>query len=151
MKIIKQGFYSKNPIQQFKCTKCGCIFEVDTKVENLDHCPCCGIGVSDLLHMNSDKSETECKKPKTPDEVFPDCYYKYGFNDGEKILSVQETQDLIRRCIEIYFGSDGGYTSLSNGDTLVFITQNNKDRIDDYNIVVTKNYYDLDSYKLLDE
>ncbi len=148
MKIIKQGNCNKNPIKQFECPNCGCVFEIDSRIENLSSCPCCSADVSDLSAMISSESGTEFKKPKTPDEVFPDKYYKCGFNDEEKILGLQETQTLIKKCIDVYFSEGGGYASLSYGDTLVFITQNDKQAINDYKVVVTKNYYTLDSYEL---
>lgn len=144
MRIIKQGVLN-NRLKQYKCARCGCIFELD-EGEKANKCPYCGYDVILVKEL-----EDEISVKRTPDSVYPDDYYKHGSIDGEKILGVDETRKLIRDCIKSYFDGHGGYATVATGDTVVMITQNDRDNVNDYKVMVAKNYYDLDSYELLDE
>ena len=139
MKIIKQGIL--NVQKQYKCPRCGCIFELEAD-ERADICPCCG---NDIIL----EKEVQPEEPKrTVDSLYPKDYYEFGPNKNGKCLSIEETQKMIRDGIKCYFNSDGGYATVSSGDTLVLVAQNDVDNIKDYRVVVTKHYYELDSLEV---
>ena len=140
MKIIQQGILPKQ--KQYKCANCGCIFELDVG-EKANRCPCCDYDI--ILEKDI---EPEKIKKETIDSVYPDKYYEYGSNKNGKCLSLEETQKMIRDCIKSYFNNGGGYATISSGNALVLVTQNDVDNINDYRVVVTKHYYKLDSFEV---
>lgn len=150
MKIIKNGVSEKHNFQQFKCQICGCVYELDLCNEEVGACPYCNSHVSYQVKFNSDveddvKSEY---KPKTPDEVYPEGFY--SFKDGLD-KSDEEIRKSIKETIKHYKESNCGYSMSATGNLLIAVFQLDKDNIDDYQVIVTKDYSSLDSVELLEE
>ena len=85
------------------------------------------------------------EKPKTPDEVYPEEFY--SFKDGLD-KSDEEIRELIKETIKHYKQSNCGYAMSASGRLLIAVFQSDKDNIDDYQVIVTKNYSSLDSVEL---
>lgn len=145
MRIIKNGAIKLQNIQQFKCQTCGCVYELDLCYEDID-CPCCHSSVSDQVKFNGDVEEDV--KAKTLDEVYPEKFY--SFKDGLD-KSDEEIRELIRETIKHYKQSNCGYSMCATGRILVAVFQSDKDNIDDYQVIVTKDYSSLDSMELSEE
>lgn len=92
--------------------------------------------------------EPEEIERETIDSVYPDKYYEYDQNKNGKCLSLEETRKMIRDCVKSYFNSDGGYATISSGNTLVLVPQNDVDNINDYRVVATKHYHELDFFEV---
>lgn len=146
MRIIKNGACKLQDIQQFKCQFCGCVYELDLCNEEIGECPCCHAHKSYQVKFNGDVEEDV--KPKTPDEVYPEKFY--SFKDGLD-KSDKEIRELIKETIEHYKQSNCGYSMAASGRVLVAVFQSDKDNIDDYQVIVTKNYSSLDSMELSEE
>lgn len=150
MRIIKNGVSKLQDIHQFKCQICGCIYELDLCDEEIGACPCCHSHKSYQVECNDDvklNMEQE-EKLKTPDEVYPEKFY--SFKDGLD-KSDKEIRALIRETIEHYKQSNCGYSMAASGRVLVAVFQSDKDNIDDYQVIVTKDYSSLDSMELSEE
>lgn len=145
MRIIKNGTIKLQDIQQFKCQTCGCVYELDLCYEDID-CPCCHSPVGYQVKFNGDVEKDV--KPKTPDEVYPEGFYSFK-NGLDK--SDEEIRELIRETIEHYKQSNCGYSMAASGRVLVAVFQSDKDNIDDYQVIVTKDYSSLDSVELSEE
>ena len=145
MRIIKNGVKLQD-IHQFKCQICGCVYELDLCDEEIGECPCCHSHKSYQVECN-DYVEEDVKH-KTPDEVYPEKFY--SFKDGLD-KSDKEIRELIRETIEHYKKSNCGYSIAASGRVLVAVFQSDKDYIDDYQVIVTKNYSSLDSMELSEE
>lgn len=145
MRIIKNGVKLQD-IHQFKCQICGCVYELDLCDEEIGECPCCHSHKSYQVECNDDVEEDV--KHKTPDEVYPEKFY--SFKDGLD-KSDKEIRELIRETIEHYKKSNCGYSMAASGRVLVAVFQSDKDYIDDYQVIVTKNYSSLDSMELSEE
>lgn len=143
MRIIKNGVSKLQDIHQFKCQICGCVYELDLCDEEIGECPCCHSHKSYQVECNDDVEEDV--KRKTPDEVYPEKFY--SFKDGLD-KSDKEIRELIRETIEHYKKSNCGYSMAASGRVLVAVFQSDKDYIDDYQVIVTKNYSSLDSMEL---
>lgn len=146
MRIIKNGACKLQDIQQFKCQFCGCVYELDLCNEEIGGCPCCHAHKGYQVKFNGDVEENV--KHKTPDEVYPEKFY--SFKDGLD-KSDKEIRELIRETIEHYKQSNCGYSMAASGRVLVAVFQSDKDYIDDYQVIVTKNYSSLDSMELSEE
>lgn len=146
MRIIKNGVSKLQDIQQFKCQFCGCVYELDLCNEEIGECPYCHAHKGYQVRFNGDVEEDV--KPKTPDEVYPEKFY--SFKDGLD-KSDKEIRELIRETIEHYKKSNCGYSMAASGRVLVAVFQSEKDNIDDYQVIVTKNYSSLDSMELSEE
>lgn len=146
MRIIKNGVSKLQDIHQFKCQICGCVYELDLCDEEIGECPCCHSHKSYQVECNDYVEEDV--KPKTPDEVYPEKFY--SFKDGLD-KSDKEIRELIRETIEHYKKSNCGYSMAASGRVLVAVFQSDKDYIDDYQVIVTKNYSSLDSMELSEE
>lgn len=147
MKIIKNGVSEKHNFQQFKCQICGCVYELDLCKEEVGTCPYCNSHVSYQVKFNGDfelDMEPE-EKPKQPWEVYPEAFY--SFKDGLD-KSDEEIRELIRETIEHYKQNNCGYSMCATGRVLVAVFQLDKDNIDDYQVIVTKDYSSLDSMEL---
>ena len=147
MKIIRDGTYNLQEIQQFKCQYCGCIYELDLFNEKVGACPCCHAHVGYQVKFNSDVEEDvkSKNKPKTPDEIYPEGFY--SFKDGLD-KSDEEIKELIKETIKHYKQSNCGYAMSASGRLLIAVFQSDKDNIDDYQVIVTKDYSSLDSVEL---
>ena len=147
MRIIKNGVRENIDIQQYKCQICGCVYELDLCKEKVGTCPCCHAHVgyqvkfSDDIKLNMEQEE----KPKTPDEVYPESFY--SFKDGLD-KSDEEIRELIKETIKHYKQSNCGYAMSASGRLLIAVFQSDKDNIDDYQVIVTKDYSSLDSVEL---
>lgn len=146
MRIIKNGSFSLQDIQQFKCQFCGCVYELDLCNEEIGECPYCHAHKIYQVRFNGDTEEDV--KTKTPDEVYPEKFY--SFKDGLD-KSDKEIRELIRETIEHYKQSNCGYSMAASGRVLVAVFQSDKDNIDDYQVIVTKDYSSLDSMELSEE
>lgn len=146
MRIIKNGACKLQDIQQFKCQICGCIYELDLCDEEIGECPCCHAHKGYQIRFKCDAEEVV--KTKTPDEVYPEKFY--SFKDGLD-KSDKEIRELIRATIEHYRQSNCGYSMAASGRVLVAVFQSDKDNIDDYQVIVTKDYSSLDSMELSEE
>ena len=145
MRIIKNGAIKLQNIQQFKCQTCGCVYELDLCYEDIN-CPCCHSSIGHQVKFNGDVEEDV--ETKTPDEVYPEKFY--SFRDGLD-KSDEEIRKLIRETIEHYKQSNCGYSMCATGRVLVAVFQSDKDNIDDYQVIVTKDYSSLDSMELSEE
>ena len=145
MRILKSGAIKLPDIQQFKCQTCGCVYELDLCYEDIN-CPCCHAHKGYQVKFN-DNTEEDIKT-KTPDEVYPEKFY--SFKDGLD-KSDKEIRKLIRETIEHYKQSNCGYSMAATGRVLVAVFQSDKDNIDDYQVIVTKDYSSLDSMELSEE
>lgn len=147
MRIIKNGASKLQDIQQYKCQICGCVYELNLRKEEVGACPCCHSHVSyqvkfsDDVELNMEQEE----KPKTPEEVYPEGFY--SFKDGLD-KSDEEIRELIKRTIKRYKQSNCGYAMSATGRLLIAVFQSDKDNIDDYQVIVTKDYSSLDSVEL---
>ena len=147
MRIIKNGVSKLQDIHQFKCQICGCVYELDLCDEEVGECPCCHshksyqVECNDDIELNMEQEE----KLKTPDELYPEGFY--SFKDGLD-KSDEEIRKLIRETIEHYKQSNCGYSMCATGRVLVAVFQSDKDNIDDYQVIVTKDYSSLDSMEL---
>lgn len=146
MRIIKNGASKLQNIQQFKCQICGCVYELDLCNEEVGECPCCHAHKGYQVKFNGDVEEDV--SPKTPDEVYPEKFY--SFKDGLD-KSDEEIRKLIRETIKHYKQSNCGYAMAASGRVLVAVFQSDKDYIDDYQVIVTKDYSSLDSMELSEE
>jgi len=147
MKIIRNGVLEKQDIHQYKCQICGCVYELDLCKEEVGVCPYCNSHVSYQVEFNGDVElniEQE-EKPKQPWEVYPEEFY--SFKDGLD-QSDEEIRKSIKVAIEHYKENDCGYAMCATGNLLIAIFQLDKDNIDDYQVIVTKNYSSLDSIEL---
>lgn len=147
MRIIKNGVRENIDIQQFKCQICGCVYELDLRKEEVGACPCCNAHEGYQVKFDDDVEEDV--KPKNPIDAYPN-YYNFSKPDDHKVkeLTERETKELIDKCITLYFKDACGYATISTGDTIVMVTQNDNCDMDDYKVIVSNNYYELDSYDL---
>lgn len=147
MRIIKNGACKLQDIQQFKCQICGCIYELDLCDEEIGECPCCHAHKSYQVRFKGDAEEVV--KPKNPVDAYPN-YYNFSKPNDHKVkeLTEQETKELIDKCTKLYFKNACGYAAVAAGDTIVMVTQNDDCDMDDYRVIVSSNYYELDNYDL---
>lgn len=147
MRIIKNGACKLQDIQQFKCQICGCVYELDLCDEEIGECPCCHAHKSYQVRFDGDVEEVV--KPKNPADAYPNYYNFSKPNDRNvKKLTEQETKELIDKCTKLYFKNACGYATVATGDTIVMVTQNDDCDMDDYRVIVSNNYYELDNYDL---
>lgn len=144
MKIIKQGNpakVKKMPPSSVSCPCCGFEAELDSG-ENVTQCPCCGS--SNIIFTIS--SVAFKPKKKSPSERFPDEYYHFNSSgDGDvAILSEQETAKMIDDTVEEYKKANGGYAFLSRCDTFVAVFQTDEDDVNNFLVMVSKDYYEYD-------
>lgn len=147
MRIIKNGACKLQDIQQFKCQICGCVYELDLCNEEIGECPCCHSHKSYQVRFDGDVEESV--KAKNPVDAYPN-YYNFSKPDDRNVkeLTEQETKELIDRCTKLYFKNACGYATVATGDTIVMVTQNDDCDMDDYRVIVSNNYYELDNYDL---
>lgn len=147
MRIIKNGAWENIDIQQYKCQICGCVYELNLRKEGVGACPCCHANVGYQVKFNSDVEEDvkSKNKPKTPDELYPEGFY--SFKDGLD-KSDEEIRKLIKETIKRYKQSNCGYAMSATGRLLIAVFQSDKDNIDEYQVIVTKDYSSLDSVGL---
>ena len=147
MKIIRNGVLEKQDIHQYKCQICGCVYELDLCKEEVGACPCCNSHVSYQVEFNGDVEKDT--KPKNPIDAYPN-FYNFSKPEDHQVkgLTEQETRELIDKCIKLYFKDDGGYATVATGDTIVMVTQNDSDDIENYRVIVSNNYHELDCYDL---
>lgn len=146
MKIIKNGECKLQDIHRFECQICGCVYELDLCNEEVGECPCCRAHKGYQVEFNDDVKQDV--SPKTPDEVYPEKFY--SFKDGLD-KSDEEIRKSIKETIKHYKQSNCGYAMSANGRLLIAVFQLDKDNIDDYQVIVTKNYSSLDSMELSEE
>lgn len=144
MKIIKQGNLERN-IRRISCCKCGCVFEYNPREETVNKCPNCKASKSYLREVTKDFIPAEDTEIETPSSVYPEKYYDYS--NGANI-STEQIKKTIDELLNAYKRDGGGYVYSACGNTLVCIMQTNKEDIDSYEVIVTKNYKALDSMEL---
>lgn len=146
MRIIKQGKPKEEKMIHYVCNNCGAEIEVEID-EDMDCCPCCGEEQLMLLPRTDNKP---FRKPLSAGEAFPSKYYQFGISEDAKRESDEEIRGMIDKAIQTYFKSNCGYCYNGTGDTFVAVFQSDKDDINDYFVVVGKNYYEINSCELTD-
>ena len=143
MRIIKLG----NPIKvknttpiSIACQDCGLEAEIDWG-EDVSKCPCCGSS-----NLVSTVPFVDLSRKKLPSEKFPDEYYHFSSSgDGDAaILSEQSTAKMIDDTVEKYKNTNCGYAFSSTGDTFVAVLQTNKDNVNDFLVMVSKDHYEYE-------
>ena len=143
MRIIKEGKPTKvkktTPIS-IACQDCGLEAELDCG-EDVTRCPCCGSS-----NLVSTVPFVDFPRKKLPSERFPDEYYHFNSSgDGDcAILSEQSTAKMIDDTVEKYKKTNRGYAFLSTGDTFVAVLQTNKDNVNDFLVMVSKDHYEYE-------
>lgn len=147
MRIVKQG--NLDPQKEDKiaaiyvCKKCGAEAEVDTG-EIVEACPCCGA-------RNGAFAPKLTNKPLSAGEAFPEKYFRFGVSEGAVKLPDEEIRNMIDKTVQTYLRSNCGYCYSGTGDTFIAVFQLDKNDINDYFVVVGKNYYEIDSCELEDD
>ena len=141
MKIVKQGnpkeIKKATPIS-IACQDCGMEAELD-RGEDVTRCPCCGSS-----NLVSTVPFIDFPRKKSPSERFPDEYYHYSKEAGAIALSNRGISQLIEETIKLYRSSGHGYAFSSTGDTFVAVFQTDEDDVNDFLVVVSKDYYECD-------
>lgn len=147
MRIIKQGnlnHQKKDRITAvYVCSKCGAEAEVDAE-EIVGACPCCGA-------RNGSFAPKPTNKPISAGKAFPEKYFQFGVSEGAVKLSDEEIRNMIDKTVQGYLRNNCGYCYSGTGDTFIAVFQSNKNDINDYFVVVGKDYYEIDSYELEDD
>ena len=147
MRIIKQG--NLNPQKEDKitavyvCNKCGAEAEVDAE-EIVGACPCCGA-------RNGTFAPKLTNKPLSAGEAFPEKYFQFGVSEGSVKLPDEEIRNMIDETVQKYLRSNCGYCYSGTGDTFIAVFQSDENNINDYFVVVAKDYYEIDSCELEDD
>lgn len=148
MRIIKQGKPKEDKkTARYVCNNCGAEIEIEID-ESLDCCPCCGEEQLMLLPRNEDQTS---RKPLSAGEAFPEKYFQFGVSEGAAKLSDEKIRNMIDEAVQTYFKSNCGYCYNGTGDTFVAVFQSDKDDINDYFVIVGKNYYEINSCELTDD
>lgn len=148
MRIIKQGKPKEEKrTVRYVCDNCGAEIEVEID-ESLDCCPCCGKEQLILLPGNEDKAS---RKPLSAGEAFPEKYFRFGVSDGAAKLPDERIRNMIDETVQTYLRSNCGYCYRGTGDTFIAVFQSDKNDINDYFVVVGKNYYEINSCELEDD
>lgn len=148
MRIIKQGKpKEEEKTARYVCNNCGAEIEIEID-ECADCCPCCGEEQLILLPKIYNKS---FRKTLSAGEAFPSKYYQFGISEDAKRESDEEVRSMIDEAVQTYFKSNCGYCYNGTGDTFVAVFQSDKDDINDYFVVVGKNYYEINSCELTDD
>ena len=146
MRIIKQGnlnYQKEDKITAvYVCNKCGAEAEVDAE-EIVRACPCCG-------SRNGAFAPKITNKQISAGEAFPEKYFQFGVSEGSVKLPDEEIRNMIDKTVQKYLRSNCGYYYSGTGDTFVAVFQSDKNDINDYFVVVSKDYYELDSCELED-
>ena len=144
MRIIKQGNLNSRKKDKittiYVCSKCGAEAEVDAE-EIVGACPCCGA-------RNGTFAPKLTSKPLSAGGAFPEKYFQFGVSEGAVKLSDEEIRNMIDETVQVYLRNNCGYCYSGTGDTFVAVFQSDQNDINDYFVVVGKDYYELDSYEL---
>ena len=147
MRIIKHGNLNaknENKIAAvYICSKCGAEAEVDTG-ESIESCPCCGA-------RNGAFAPKITNKPLSAGEAFPEKYFRFGVSEGAVKLPDEEIRNMIDKTVQTYLRSNCGYCYNGTGDTFIAVFQSDENDINDYFVVVGKNYYEINSCELEDD
>ena len=147
MRIIKRG--NLNLQKEYKvatvyvCSKCGAEVEVDAG-EIVKSCPCCG-------SRNGAFAPKITNKQISAGEAFPEKYFQFGVSEGSVKLPDEEIRNMIDKTVQKYLRSDCGYCYSGTGDTFIAVFQSDENNINDYFVVVGKNYYEINSCELEDD
>ena len=148
MRIIKQGKpKEEKKTVRYVCNNCEAEIEVGIN-ESLDCCPCCGKEQLMLLPKTIDK---EFHKPLSAGEAFPEKYFRFGISEESVKLSDEEVRNMIDETVQKYLRSNCGYCYSGTGDTFIAVFQSDVNNINDYSVVVAKDYYEIDSCELEDD
>ena len=142
MRIIKRGNPAKNEettLYLVSCPICGFEGELDPG-ERIIQCPYCKslklVFTTPLVNFNP--------KNKSPSERFPDEYYHFNSSMDGAILSQRETVKMIDDTVKKYKKTNCGYAFLNTGDTFVVVLQTNKDNVNDFLVMVSKDHYEYE-------
>ena len=142
MKIIKQGTLTKaiktTPVS-VSCSLCGFEAELDPG-EVITQCPNCGS--PSLVFTNVFIDPTP--KKRSPAERFPMEYYHYSEGTGSVALSDQAVSQKIDDTVKAYYSAGSGYAFSSTGDTFVAVFQTDKDDVNSFLVMVSKDHYEYD-------
>lgn len=84
-------------------------------------------------------------------EAFPEKYFQFGVFEGSVKLPDEEIRNMIDKTVQKYFRSNCGYYYSGTGDTFITVFQSDENNINDYFVVVAKDYYEIDSCELEDD
>ena len=146
MRIIKRG--NLNLQKEYKvatvyvCSKCGAEVEVDAG-EIVKSCPCCG-------SRNGAFAPKITNKQISAGEAFSEKYFQFGVSEGSVKLPDEEIRNMIDKTVQKYLRSNGGYCYSGTRDTFIAVFQSDENNINDYFVVVAKDYYEIDSCELED-
>ena len=144
MRIIKQGNLNSRKKDKiatvYVCSKCGAEVEVDAG-EIVKSCPCCG-------SRNGAFAPKITNKQISAGEAFPEKYFQFGVSEGSVKLPDEEIRNMIDKTVQKYLRSNGGYCYSGTGDTFIAVFQSDENNINDYFVVVAKDYYEIDSCEL---
>lgn len=84
-------------------------------------------------------------------EAFPEKYFRFGVSEGSVKLPDEEIRNMIDKTVQTYLRSNCGYCYSGTGDTFIAVFQSNENDINDYFVVVGKNYYEINSCELEDD
>lgn len=148
MRIIKQGKpKEEKKTAHYVCNNCGAEIEIEID-EYTDCCPCCGEEQLTLLPGNEDKTS---HKPLSAGEAFPEKYFQFDVSKGAVKLSDEKIRNMIDETVQVYLRSNCGYCYNGTGDTFIAVFQSDENDINDYFVVVGKNYYEINSCALEDD
>ena len=147
MRIIKQGNLNSRKKDKiatvYVCSKCGAEAEVDTE-EIVESCPWCG-------SRNGAFAPKITNKLLSAGEAFPEKYFRFGVSEESVKLSDEEVRNMIDETVQKYLRSNCGYCYSGTGDTFIAVFQSDVNNINDYSVVVAKDYYEIDSCELEDD
>lgn len=148
MRIIKQGRpKEEEKAARYVCNNCGAEIEIEID-ECADCCPCCGKEQLMLLPKIDNKP---FRKSLSAGEAFPEKYFQFGISDGAVKIPDERIRNMIDETVQTYLKNDYGYCYSGTGDTFIAVFQSDKDDINDYFVVVGKNYYEINSCELTDD
>lgn len=101
-----------------------------------------------LLPENEDKAS---RKSLSAGEAFPEKYFQFGVSDGAVKLPDERIRNMIDETVQAYLRSNCGYCYSGTGDTFIAVFQSDENNINDYFVVVGKNYYEINSCELEDD
>ena len=80
----------------------------------------------------------------------PEKYFQFGASEGAVKLPDEEICNMIDKTVQKYLRSNCGYCYSGTGDTFIAVFQSDENNINDYFVVVAKDYYEIDSCELED-
>lgn len=140
MRILKQSNLNHQKAAIYVCSKCGAEAEVSAE-EIVEACPCCGA-------RNAAFAPKLTNTTLSAGEAFPKKYFRFGVSEGSAKLSDEKVRNMIDETVQAYLRNNCGYCYSGTGDTFIAVFQSDENDINDYFVVVCRDYYELDSFEL---